>query len=196
MKIAAWAMIIAILGGAATGETWRADTDHTEVRAYWDHGGFSEQSLEFTEVVGELQFSLESVADSRAFFTIPVKSLATGVERLDSDLWGPTFFDAETYPNISFSSTSFRQTGPMEVEVTGDLTIRDVTRPVTFDVTVRNVGEHPVAQYFAAFKGNWLGVTAVARILRSEWGMGAFIPIGSDEIRIEINSELREVEPG
>lgn len=177
---------------AVQAETWAADPDHTEVRVYWDHAGFSEQSLEFTKVDGSLTFSLNSVPDSTAFFSVPVSSLATGVERFNQDLWGATFFDVDTYPTISFQSTSFRQTGAKALKVTGELTIKDVTNEATFDVIVHSVGEHPVGQYFKAFQGNWLGVTAVATIKRSEWGMGAFVPIGSDEIRIVINSEMRE----
>ncbi len=175
----------------AQAETWLANPDHTEVRAYWDHAGFSEQSLEFTRFDGSLQFSLDDVPQSNAFFAIPVESMVTGVAQLDQDLRGPTFFDVERYPNITFQSTGFQQVGQRAVKVTGDLTIKDVTREVVFDVTVRNVGEHPVGRFFEPFQGKWLGVTAVTEIKRSDWGMGAFVPIGSDEIRIEINSELR-----
>lgn len=183
------AMVTTVSG--ATAETWRVDPEHTEVRVYWDHSGFSEQSLEFTEVDGSLTFSLDSVPDSRAFFTIPVKSMETGVARFNNDLWSDTFFDVERYPMISFNSTSFQQVAPRQLKVRGDLTIKNVTKEAEFDVTVHNVGEHPVSKYFAYFKGTWLGVTAVATIRRSDWGMGAFVPMGSDEVRIVINSELK-----
>ncbi|WP_424984344.1 YceI family protein [Microbulbifer sp. S227A] len=178
----------------ALAETWIVDPEHTEVRVYWDHSGFSEQSLEFTKVDGSLNFSLNSVPESSAFFTIPVDSMETGVERFNNDLWSDTFFDLEKYPLISFNSTSFQQVAPMKLRVRGDLTIKDVTKETEFDVTVHAVGEHPVGRYFNYFSGTWLGVTAVANIKRSEWNMGAFVPMGSDDIRIVINSELRAVE--
>lgn len=176
---------------SAAADTWVADPGHTEVRAYWDHSGFSQQSLEFTRFDGSLQFSLDSVPQSNAFFSIPVASMVTGVAQLDKDLAGATFFDVERFPNITFQSTAFQQTGPMSLKVRGDLTIKDVSKEVEFDVTVLNVGEHPVGKFFEPFKGEWLGMKAVTEIKRSDWGMGAFIPIGSDEIRIEINSELK-----
>ncbi len=190
------ACVVAASGWAMTAqaETWTVDPQHTEVRVYWDHSGFSEQSLEFTEVDGSLTFSLNSVPDSTAFFTIPVDSMETGVERFNNDLWSDTFFDLEKYPLISFNSTSFRQVAPMKLKVKGDLTIKDVTKEAEFDVTVHALGEHPVGRYFKYFSGTWLGVTAVANIKRSDWNMGAFVPMGSDEIRIVINSELRAVE--
>ncbi len=194
MKSSLLAAIFAVTASTGFAETWLADPGHTEVRVYWDHAGFSEQSLEFTEVDGSLEFSLDSVPESSAFFSIPVKSLATGVERFNEDLLGSSFFDAESYPTISFQSTSFRQIGPMKLEVSGDLTIKDVTKEAVFEVTVHSVGEHPVGKFFKYFQGQWLGVTAVTRIMRSEWDMGAFVPIGSDEIRIQINSELKAQE--
>ncbi|MDU9003910.1 YceI family protein [Sedimentitalea todarodis] len=189
--IAAGLLAAFALASAAQAETWMVDPEHTEVRVYWDHAGFSEQSLEFTEVDGSLNFSLDSVPSSTAFFAIPVSSMETGVERFNSDLWSDTFFDVANFPLVSFNSTSFQQVGPTQLKVKGDLTIKDVTREAEFDVTVHNVGEHPVGKYFKYFAGTWLGVTAVATIKRSEWNMGAFVPMGSDEIRIVINSELR-----
>lgn len=192
MTIAAGVVAAFTLVSAVHAETWMVDPEHTEVRVYWDHAGFSEQSLEFTEVDGSLNFSLDSVPSSTAFFTIPVSSMETGVERFNNDLWSNTFFDVENYPLLSFNSTSFQQVGPKQLKVKGDLTIKDVTKEAEFDVTVHNVGEHPVGKYFKYFAGNWLGVTAVATIKRSEWNMGAFVPMGSDEIRIVINSELQE----
>jgi polyisoprenoid-binding protein YceI len=190
-SIAAGLMAGLFLASGAGAETWRVDPEHTEVRVYWDHAGFSEQSLEFTRVDGSLNFSMNAVPDSQAFFTIPVDSMETGVARFNNDLWSDTFFDLETYPQISFHSTSFQQVGPKQLKVRGDLTIKDVTKEAEFDVTVHNVGAHPVGKYFKYFEGTWLGVTAVATIKRSEWNMGAFVPMGSDEIRIVINSELK-----
>ncbi len=185
---------LSVWASMACAEVWVIDPQHTEVRAYWDHAGFSEQSLEFTKVDGSLTFSLDSVPQSQAFFTIPVSSLVSGVDRFDNDLWSPTFFDLENFPLISFNSTGFQQVGPKNLKVTGDLTIKDVTREAVFDVTVHNVGEHPVGKYFSYFHGKWLGVTAVTTIKRSEWDMGAFLQLGSDEIRVVINSELRAQE--
>lgn len=192
--ITAGIFAVSTMVSGAQAESWKVDPEHTEVRVYWDHAGFSEQSLEFTEVDGSLTFSLDSVPASSAFFTIPVSSMETGVERFNNDLWSSTFFDVENYPLISFNSTSFQQVGPKSLKVRGDLTIKDVTKEAEFDVTVHNIGEHPVGKLFKYFEGKWLGMTAVATINRSEWDMGAFIPMGSDEIRIVINSELRAQE--
>lgn len=179
---------------AAHAASWQADPGHTEVRVYYNHAGFSEQSIEFGEFTGTLHYSDGDVAGAKADFAIPVASVVTGVEMFDNDLRGGTFFDVETYPEIRFVSTAVEQTGESSAKVTGDLTIKDVTKPATFDVTLHNIGPHPVGQVFDFYKGTWLGITAVSEINRSEWNMGAFVPIGSDKVRIVINAELKAQE--
>jgi len=64
MKAGVFGAFLLVLASGAQAETWAADPDHTEVRVYWDHAGFSEQSLEFTKVDGSLTFSLNSVPES------------------------------------------------------------------------------------------------------------------------------------
>ncbi len=194
MKLTTTAMVLALMAGAASADpvAYGIDPTHTDVTVTWNHAGFSRQALTFQQFEGTLNIDLEDIAASSADFTIPVASLHTGVEMFDADLKGPNFFDAENFPNLRFVSTSVEQTGEMTASVTGDLTIKDVTKPATFEVTVHNIGEHPVGQFFEAYSGNWIGFTASAEIIRSEWGVAAFIPVGSDAITIEINSEARE----
>lgn len=176
----------------AYAETWGMDPTHTDVIVSWDHAGFSRQAMSFYEFDGTLELDLQNVEALKADFTIPVASLSTGFDMFDTELKGAGFFDAETHPVIRFVSTSVEQTSDMTASVTGDLTIKGVTKPATFDVTVHKIGEHPVGQFFEAYQGNWIGFTAEAEIMRSEWGVDAFIPVGSDAIKIEINSEMRE----
>lgn len=172
-------------------EIWLPEAEHTEVLVYWDHAGFSEQSLEFTRVEGSLDLSVTAIPEAKANFSVPVDSLATGVERFNDDLLGTTFFNAVEFPDIRFVSSAFEQVDGETLKVTGGLTIRDVTRPVVFTVTVHAIGEHPVGKFLKEFEGQWMGVTAETTIKRSEWGMGAFTAIGSDDIRIVINSEMK-----
>lgn len=172
-------------------ETWVPDPTHTDVVITWNHAGFSMQTAKFHEVEGTLEFEAGNVADAKADFSVMVSSVDSGVEMLDTELVGAQFFDAENYPAIRFVSTSVEQTGDMTVRATGDLTIKDVTKPATFDITIHNMGEHPVGQLFDYYKGEWLGMTATTTINRSEFGVAAFIPVGSDEIDIQINTEMR-----
>ncbi len=176
----------------AAAETWGIDPTHTDLTVAWDHSGFSTQIMSFYEFSGTLELDLDNVEAAKADFTVPVASMSTGYELFTNDLLGANFFDAENHPEIRFVSTSVTRTGDMTADVTGDMTIKGVTLPVTFAVEVHKIGEHPVGQFFDAYKGNWMGFTATATLNRSEFGIDAFIPIGSDEVTIVINSEMRE----
>ena len=175
----------------AFSETWYPDGTHTDVVITWNHAGFSLQTAKFHEVEGTLEFEAGKVDEAKADFSVVVSSVDTGVEALDKELIGPQFFDAETYPAIHFVSTSVEQTGEMSVKATGDLTIKDVTKPATFDIIIHNMGTHPLGDFFDYNKGEWLGMTATTTIKRSDFGVDYLIPVGSDEIDIQINTELR-----
>jgi polyisoprenoid-binding protein YceI len=185
---------LALTATVGFAQTWTPDPTHTEVRAYYNHAGFSEQSVEFREFEGALIFDPENVGAATAEFSIPVSSVSSGVEMFDDHLLGEALFDAANHPNLIFKSTSVEQTGDMTLKVTGDLSFRGRTNEVVFDVAVQNLGEHPVGPFFDFYKGTWLGFTAETTINRSEWGMDYLIPIGSDEVRIFISSEMKAAE--
>ena len=183
--------LVALATTAAHAESWVPDPTHTEVVIGWNHAGFSIQTAKFTQVDGALTFTPGDVEGASADFSVIVSSIDTGVPDFDGHLQSPDFFDAAAYPTIRFVSTSVEQTGDMTVKATGDLTIKDVTKPATFDITVHQMGAHPVGQFLDFYKGEWLGMTATATINRSDWGVDGFIPVGSDAIDITINTEMR-----
>ena len=189
LTAAAFTAATAILPAQA--ETWYPDSTHTDVVITWNHAGFSMQTAKFHEVEGTLEFEPGKIAEAKADFSVIVSSVDTGVEALDKELIGPQFFDADTYPAIRFVSTSVEQTGEMSVRATGDLTIKDVTKTATFDITVHNMGKHPLGDFFEYNQGEWLGMTATTTVNRSDYGVDYLIPVGSDQIDIQINTELR-----
>ncbi|WP_170382749.1 YceI family protein [Ruegeria atlantica] len=181
----------AAMASSAFAETWKVDPGHTEVRVYYSHAGFSRQSIEFGTVEGELEFTEGAVADAKANFSIPVSSVVTGNDQFNSDIVGEALFNEANFPIVQFVSTSVEQTGDNTLNVVGDLTIKDVSKPATFEVTVNGYGEHPVGQFFDYYKGQWLGITATTKIKASDWEMGAFFPPNGDELEIVINAELK-----
>jgi len=187
----AFAAALAALPAASFADAFAFDPAHTEVRIYWTHAGFSEQSAEFHAIDGGVTFTPDALTATRADVTVKVDSIDTGFEALDTHLKSGDFFDAETYPEIRFVSTGIEQTGERTAKMTGDLTLRGVTKPVTLDVTVVNYGEHPVGAFYDFYKGQWLGARAETVVKRSDWGIDAFIPIGSDEIRVVISTEMK-----
>lgn len=185
------AAMAAVLAAPVYAETWEPDPAHTNIEVTWNHVGFSFLSATFREFEGSLEFEEGDIANARADFSVMVSSVDTGVPDLDGHLQGADFFNAAENPVIQFVSTSVEQTGDMTVEATGDLTMAGQTNPVTFEITVHALGEHPVGQFFEFYQGTWLGMTATATINRSDWGISAMIPVGSDEIQIEINTEMK-----
>ncbi|OPY82025.1 MAG: hypothetical protein A4E65_00953 [Syntrophorhabdus sp. PtaU1.Bin153] len=113
---------------------WKLDPDHTvaeftvrHMMVTWVHG-------QFNRISGTLVFDPADTAASSVQVEIDTAGLYTGVERRDTHLRSPDFFDVEKYPRITFRSTHVAPAGLDHAKVTGNLTIRDVTRPVTLDV--------------------------------------------------------------
>ena len=193
MRPTALAFAVALAAAPAAGfaDAFAFDPGHTEVRIYWNHAGFSEQSAEFHVLDGGVTFSPDALDATGVDVTVKVDSIDTGIKALDTHLKSADFFDAGNFPDARFVSTGVEQTGERTAKMTGDLTLRGVTRPVTLDVTVVNYGEHPVGAFYDYFKGQWLGARAETVINRSDWGIDMFIPVASDEIRVVISTEMK-----
>lgn len=115
--------------------TWTIDPMHSEI-------GFSVKHLMISTVKGKFnQFSatIETEGDgfenAKAQFQAEINSLTTGIEQRDGHLKSDDFFNAEAFPTLSFVSTAFTKTGEDTYAVTGDLSIRDVTQPITLHAT-------------------------------------------------------------
>ena len=183
-------LLAAILPAKA--ETYRFSPGHSEIRFSWDHAGVSIQSGEFLEFSGRLEMDLEKPSESVIEVTINPESLHTGVSRLDYELKGKTYFDTRAHPEITFKSTSVTRTGKSWAEVTGDLTMKGVTKPVTLNVELVHEGEHPYGPIFpSSYSGHWLGFRASGALNRSDFGMGKYTPVTSDRIQIDISVEMK-----
>lgn len=177
---------------AQAADAYNFDPGHTTVRASWNHAGLSTQSLNFRQVGGSVTIDLETPSNSAMNVVIPVSGIDTGVEAFDKHLASGDFFETEKHPEATFVSTAVEKTGDATLKVTGDLTIKGVTKPVELDVTVNSVGDHPLGQFIDYYKGEWVGVTATGQIVRSEWGLGFGAPITSDEVDLFISAELKK----
>jgi polyisoprenoid-binding protein YceI len=188
-------LLLAPLPAHAT--TWAIDKAHTEVRFTWDHLGMSRQGGRFTDVTGTVTFDSDSPEASTIDITIPLKSISTGVAKLDEHLVRTKdFFDAEAHPAIAFKSTSVRQKSDRTFDVDGVLSINGVTNPVTLDVIWNFTGDHPLANINPTFAGFYSsGFSATTQIRRSDWGIKRTIPYISDEIRITIETEMHRTGP-
>jgi len=106
---------------------------------------------------------------------------------LNGGLFSDEFFDAENYPWMKFSSTRVIRTGPRSFNVTGDSTMRNVTRSIMLDVTFHGAGNDPFSG-----KDIIVGFDAKGMVKRSEFGLGKYVPIVSDETTIAISAEFKK----
>jgi len=175
---------LALGGTAYAADTYVPDKGHTEIRFSWSHFGVSKMSGLILDYKGALNFDAASPENSKLDFTAKTDSLWTHVEKLDLHLKSADFFDAAKFPEITFKSTKVEKTGETTGRITGDLTIKGVTRPVTLDTKLVFKGPHPMTKKPA------LGFQAVTTIKRSDFNVSTFVPAVSDGIDITINTEM------
>jgi polyisoprenoid-binding protein YceI len=118
----------------------------------------------FTSFSGSARFDPENIEEGAITVEIDPASIDTRDEQRDGHLRSADFFDAETYPAVRFVSSTIESRGNGKYQVNGDLTIRDVTRPVALDATFTEVIPDP-------FGGTRIGVSASTSIDRKEFGL-------------------------
>lgn len=169
--------------------TYKLDPSHTDVLAQWSHFGYSNPTAHFGNAEGTLVYDAEDVSRSSVEVKLPLSGLNSFTAKFDEHLKSGDFFDAAKFPAATFKSTKVESSGTNKLTVTGDLTIKDITKPVTLDVTINGGGEHPMAKVPAA------GFDATTTIKRSDFGVGAYAPNVSDEVKIRITTEATGEKP-
>lgn len=163
--------------------SYTIDANHTSVTASWSHFGLSHPVATFNQVDGTIVYDAQDVGASSVKVTIPLAGLESGVAAFDEHLRSGDFFDAGKHPAITFSSTKVESTGAKTLRVTGDLTIKGVTRPAVLDVTLNGAGPHPMS------KRESIGFDATATVKRSDFGVDKYAPNVSDEVKLRITTE-------
>ena len=166
----------------AAPETFNIDPTHTFPRFEYSHFGYSYQEHRFDTTSGKIVFDKAAKTGS-VDVTIDAKSVNTGHAVFNGHIQGEDFFDTATYPTISFKSTKVKFDGDQPVAIDGNLTIKGVTKPVTLTVTHFHAMPHPM------LKKDAIGANAMAKLKRSEFNMGKYVPFVSDEVTLSIAVE-------
>lgn len=148
---------------ALTGE-WVIDPAHSRIGFSVRHAMVTTVRGAFLEYQSRLYFDGRDPARSRAEIILSTGSVDTGVEQRDGHLVGRDFLDARTYPRMRFTSTAVEIAGADVYRMTGDLTIKDVTRPVVLELTYIGHVTDPFGYQRVGFDGT-------TTINRSEWGL-------------------------
>ncbi len=162
---------------------YQIDPTHTATVFNWNHFGFSTPSANFSDIQGTINVDNAKPSNSSVDVTIPLSSLNTNVKALDEHLKTADFFNAEKYPNITFKSTKVQALGQNKYKITGNLTIKDVTKPVVLDAVLNKQGVHPMT------KAESIGFNATTSFNRSAFGVGAYVPNVGDKITVNITTE-------
>lgn len=148
----------------STKTTWAIDKAHSGAEFSVKYMMFTNAKGRFAELQGTLELDSADVTKSSVDVVIDVSSISTNDEKRDGHLKSGDFFDAETFPTITFKSTRVESVGSDRLKVTGDLTIRDVTRPVVLDTTSHGQAATPFGTTIAAF-------SAETSISRKDFGL-------------------------
>ena len=166
------------------------DPAHASVNWSLSHAGLSFYTARFDDITGALDFDPNAPTASRLDVKIDPKSVSTGDPDWDNKLaTDGKYFDGNTHSEIRFVSTSAVKTSGNTGKVTGDLTLKGVTLPVTLDVTYNGAGKS------FGNPGATLGFSAIGKINRSEWGMTTLTNFGiGDEVTLRIEAEFNEAQ--
>jgi polyisoprenoid-binding protein YceI len=185
----------ASLASAAAG-TWKIDPAHTEVGFDVRHF-FTKVHGVFHEVSGTIVFDEADPSTIQVDASVRVSSVDTGNKNRDSDLKGPDFFDGDKDSTLSFKSTKVVAAGKNKYRITGDLTMRGVSKPATFDAEF--LGSAAVSIEGRSW-GSKAGFTATTVVNRKDWGINwnqtldnGGVMVG-DDVTIELNIEASKVQ--
>ena len=172
----------------AEAEAYTLDSSHSQVVFSYNHLGFSTTYGMFSGFEGEIVFDEDDPANSSVTVSMPLMSMFTGWEEREEHFMSDDFFDASEGDMITFTSTSIEVTGEDTAQITGDLTMNDVTKSVVLDTTLNQKADHPMQNK------PWLGFDATTTLLRSDYGVGGFAPVVSDEVEVRISLEAEKAE--
>ncbi|MBC2242783.1 polyisoprenoid-binding protein [Listeria booriae] len=137
-----------------TVEKWNVDPAHSSIEFQVKHMMVSKVKGAFKNFSADLTLDPEDLTTANLSFTVDAASIDTRQEQRDGHLKSPDFFDVENHPSITFQSTNIVADGSNEYKVTGDLTIRTITKPITFNVEYEGTSKDPMSgNMIAGFEG-------------------------------------------
>jgi len=172
----------------STTHTWTIDNVHSEIQFRARHMVVSSVTGKFDSFQSTVETQGDSLEGAVVNFTADVASVNTGTEQRDNHLRSDDFFNAEKFPQLTFRSDSFKHVSGDDYELKGQLTIRDVTRPISLAVEYGGVIKDPYGNQRSGF-------TATGKVSRKEFGLkwNALLESGgavvSDEVKITCHVE-------
>lgn len=167
---------------------YQVDTDHTLVVWTVSHMGISPLSGAIAASGGTLEIDPARPGAARVTVNFKIADMVTTAPAFTQHLLGADFFEAEKHPALSFTSTAVEATGH-KAKISGNLTIKGVTRPVVIEAEFFGAGTNPMSKKLE------VGFTGTARIKRSEFGLGYGLPdVTPDDVDLRISAAFRHAD--
>ena len=175
-------LLIIFSSVAYSAETYKLDPGHSSIVFRVKHLGIAYVYGRFNGPTGSFVFDESSPSKSAIEMQAETKNIDTAVEKRDTHLKSPDFFNAGEYPLVSFKSSSVKKISGNTYEVSGDLTLLGKTRPITAEVNATGAGKDPWGNFRMGFETSF-------SIKRSEFGMGFMMGGVSDEVNLTVSVE-------
>ena len=163
---------------------YKSEASHAYITFQYLHQGYARPTLRWNDFDATVNLDPSNPTASTLNVVIDTASIDSGVEKFDQHLVSPDFFDAAAHPKITFNSTSLIEASTGKGSITGDLTMKGITKPVELFVTLNKVGEN-----FRS-KKPMIGISATAKLKRSDWDLGKHTPLVGDDVDISIEVEF------
>lgn len=173
----------------ANSGVYNLDPNHASLIFKISHLGFSMYTGRFNELSGVLNFNAAQPEKSVVDITINTNTVDVHNEKLEGELKGNDYFKTAQFPVATFHTTKVVKLGTDKGQLTGDLTMLGVTKPVTLDVTLHGFGLHPFN------KKPTLGFAATTTLKRSDWGLVKLLPMVGDDVQISFEGEFNYATP-
>lgn len=180
-------LIVALLSTTVFGQTtWNADPMHSKLTFSVTHTGISDVTGLFKKFEASAITSKADFSDAVFTLTVDVASINTEVDMRDNHLKSADFFEVATYPSMTYKSTSIKKISANKYQLTGNLTLHGVTKPVTMNLWYRGTIENPQS------KATIAGFQLTGTIKRSDFNIGPKFPAPmlSDEVQIKADGEF------
>lgn len=166
--------------------SYKLDDTHAYLSFSYSHLGLSNPQIQFADFDAKLELHGNDMSQSRVSISIDAASVDSSLPQLDEALRGAEFFDVMNHPQITFQSTAYEETSDHSGRLTGDLSVRGVTHPVTLDVTINSAAMNPLN------RREMIGFSAIGSFKRSDYGMTAYAPLVGDELSLTIQIEFEK----
>lgn len=179
----AFSLVLFSLPAHAQVEHYTLDKPHTQIVFTVNHLGFSHSMGKFTDYSGDFTFDRTQPENSKVAVTIKATSLDLSDEKWNEHMKGPDFFNVEKFPEITFKSTGIKKLSDTTADITGDLTMLGVTKPVTLHTTHNKSDKFPFGEKYVS------GFSARGTLKRSDFGMTYGLPAVGDDVELTIEVE-------